>query len=262
MNNIANFLHYWSVPSPTLPQSLTFTGKSATNAVCLSTYGSPDAVILSTNKNGGQWTAYTTGTIIELASGDTLAISGANDHFSKDLNNRYIFAMTGTIQAAGNIQSLMNFSDSCTNTCYYRLFSNCTSLTQTPQLPATTLAASCYRAMFSGCTGLNSTPILPALTAVDQCYRDMFYGCTSLTDAPQLPATTLYTRCYYCMFFGCTNLSSISVNFTDWTQATNATTNWLALVAANGTFICPTALNTTTRDFSHVPTNWNVVNPQ
>ena len=39
------------------------------------------------------------------------------------------------------------------------MFSICTSLTQAPELPATTLAASCYRSMFSGCTSLSSLKV-------------------------------------------------------------------------------------------------------
>ena len=34
------------------------------------------------------------------------------------------------------------------------MFRNCTSLTQAPALPATTLADSCYYSMFDGCTSL------------------------------------------------------------------------------------------------------------
>ena len=35
------------------------------------------------------------------------------------------------------------------------MFSGCTSLTQAPELPATTLANYCYKGMFSGCTRLS-----------------------------------------------------------------------------------------------------------
>jgi hypothetical protein len=36
------------------------------------------------------------------------------------------------------------------------MFHGCTSLTQAPALPATTLAANCYDSMFSGCTQITS----------------------------------------------------------------------------------------------------------
>jgi hypothetical protein len=35
------------------------------------------------------------------------------------------------------------------------MFSNCTSLTTAPELPATILAINCYNFMFDGCTNLN-----------------------------------------------------------------------------------------------------------
>ena len=38
--------------------------------------------------------------------------------------------------------------------CYGYMFSDCTSLTQAPNLPATTLANSCYNGMFRSCTSL------------------------------------------------------------------------------------------------------------
>ena len=36
------------------------------------------------------------------------------------------------------------------------MFSDCSSLTQAPELPATELANSCYNSMFYGCTILNT----------------------------------------------------------------------------------------------------------
>ena len=191
---------------PTTP--LSFTGKAATNAVQLSAVGSPDAIELSYSKNNGTWTTYSIGDIIEMTVGDTVAFSGTNDHFSKSYRNKYQFKMTGTIEAKGNIQSLMNFSDSCTDYCYAHMFVNCTSLTEAPTLPATTLNTDCYNEMFNGCTSLTSAPQLPATTLCANCYNSMFQGCSNLSSAPQLPATTLANSCYRWMFYDCSSLSS------------------------------------------------------
>ena len=92
--------------------------------------------------------------------------------------------------------------------CYYSMFSGCTSLTTAPTLPATTLVSSCYEYMFQGCTSLTTAPALPATTLAGQCYEYMFQGCTSLTTAPVLPATTLADGCYKSMFDGCTSLTT------------------------------------------------------
>ena len=90
--------------------------------------------------------------------------------------------------------------------CYSYMFYGCSSLTTAPELPVTTLADSCYSGMFSGCSSLTSAPELPATTLAGGCYDGMFYGCTSLVTAPELPVTTLAGYCYYGMFNGCTSL--------------------------------------------------------
>ena len=57
--------------------------------------------------------------------------------------------MTGKIAASGNINTLLKADGSVLdltgrNYCYTKLFYDCTSLTQAPALPATTLANYCY----------------------------------------------------------------------------------------------------------------------
>ena len=42
------------------------------------------------------------------------------------------------------------------------------------------MAANCYYYMFYGCTSLTQAPALPATTLANYCYRGMFFGCTSL----------------------------------------------------------------------------------
>lgn len=74
-------------------------------------------------------------------------------------------------------------------------------------LPATTLSTtSCYRGMFKACTSLVETPILPATQLSEHCYRGMFTNCSSLKIAHDLPATRLYDYSYALMFQGCTSL--------------------------------------------------------
>ena len=188
---------------------LTFIGKAASNAVQLNKHNSPDAVELKYNKNNTGWTDYTIGDVIELNQNDKVEISGNNDHFSKDHdNNYYQFIMTGNIEAKGNIQSLMNYSNTLTYGCYYALFQGCSGLIKAPNLLATTLAPYCYQEMFRHCRLLTSTPSLPATTLADRCYYDMFDGCWALSSASSLPATTLFYGCYDNMFRGCSSLLS------------------------------------------------------
>ena len=117
------------------------------------------------------------------------------------------------IAASGNIMFLMDKTGelrdlSGKNYCYCNIFHGCSSLTQAPELPATTLADYCYCNMFSGCTSLTQAPELPATTLVDYCYESMFYRCSSLTQAPELPATTLADYCYGSIFSECTSLTN------------------------------------------------------
>ncbi len=127
----------------------------------------------------------------------------------------YRWVLTGTdIKCIGNIENLLNYATvesgahpTMSDSCYQYMFYGCTSLTQAPALPATTLASNCYNGMFQGCTALTQAPSLPATTLADYCYISMFNGCTSLTQAPALPATTLASNCYSHMFESCTSLT-------------------------------------------------------
>jgi hypothetical protein len=115
---------------------------------------------------------------------------------------------SGKIAASGNIMFLMDKTGelkdlSGKDYCCAYMFQSCTSLTQAPELPATTLTESCYNSMFAGCTYLRQAPELPATTLADYCYTYMFAGCASLTQAPALPATTLADYCYNSMFEAC-----------------------------------------------------------
>ena len=147
--------------------------------------------------------------------------------------------------------------------CYISMFEDCTSLNQAPELPAITLANTCYYAMFKNCTSLIKAPDLPATTLSEYCYDSMFYCCTSLTQAPELPATTLTDGCYYNMFMGCTSLNHIKCLATD-TSATGCTDDWLANVAAIGTFECDNKKYFTLDSSSGIPKGWTIIeiNPE
>ena len=70
------------------------------------------------------------------------------------------------------------------------MFCDCTSLTQAPALPATTLADNCYNSMFYNCSSLAQAPALPATTLANNCYSFMFNNCSSLTQAPAIKTYT------------------------------------------------------------------------
>ena len=149
-----------------------------------------------------------------------LALRGTGNTIITGNSDTYSFVFTGSdnlnIKCYGNIETLLDYQTvmngehpTMSTYCYAYMFYGCTSLTQAPELPATTLTVSCYRHMFYNCTSLTQAPQLPATTLAGNCYFNMFYGCTSLTQAPELPATTLATYCYFNMFYGCTSLTTI-----------------------------------------------------
>jgi len=196
---------------------------------------------ISTDKTS--WTKWN-GAVVSAAqtgSAYNLYVRGntSNTKITGDLNCRWVLTGSASIACTGNIETLRGatgnnpsptkmakccyswmFEDctSLTNApelpattlaeeCYYCMFLHCTSLTTAPTLPATTLADGCYKGMFQGCTSMTTVPGLPATTLADECYESMLSHCTALTDAPTLPVTTLANGCYSYMFGGCTSLT-------------------------------------------------------
>ena len=164
------------------------------------------------------WTEWNGEEISSEVSGDSnnLYLRGiGNTIILGDDGAEYYWVLTGSgIKCIGNIENLLDYitvasgnHPTMADRCYYNMFSNCTGLTQAPDLPATTLTEGCYSGMFAGCTGLTQAPALPATTLAEGCYSGIFGGCTSLTQAPALPATTLANYCYYFMFRDCTGLT-------------------------------------------------------
>ena len=118
-----------------------------------------------------------------------------------------------------------------------------------------TMASYCYYSMFRGCTSLTQAPALPATTLEEHCYHSMFRGCTSLTQAPALPATTLANDCYHSMFYKCTSLKLSATQTGEYTVAyripssgtgTTATNSLISMFASTGgTFTGTPSINTT-----------------
>ena len=117
------------------------------------------------------------------------------------------------------------------------------------------------RSMFQNCTSLTTTPELPATTLAEGCYSHMFYYCTSLTSAPELPATTLASSCYEYMFQGCTRLNYIKCLATD-ISASSCTTNWVSNVASTGTFVKNPNMTGWTTGNSGIPSGWTVIDAE
>ena len=214
-NEIYSFIVPERAPVDDLTKPLTFKATQDSSTVTLTRHGIPKGADFQTSRDGGNtWTDYSINTAITLNTGDEVSFRVKADRTeAQNAGHYFYFMMEGKIEAWHNVMSLYRTNDFATyNTTpwtdtFISLFSNCTSLTKAPVLPATTITDSCYYHMFYGCTSLTKAPVLPATTLDRYCYSGMFYGCTSLTRAPELPATTLGIKCYESMFYGCTSLT-------------------------------------------------------
>ena len=229
--------------------------------------------------------AYTLGTIINLADGETVQFYGTGTEFSKDASHFYQFVIggTGTVTVEGDLISLTN-NTAVKQYQFMKLFAGCDKITSIANLvfPAS-IADWCYANMFMDCTGLvNAGTTLPATAASRWCYQGMFARCTSLTTPPTISSTKLAPFCYYgmftgcislvqgpelknavvegdfsnnIMFKGCSSLSTITVDFADWPSG-NWSRKWLDGVAETGLFVKSIALTSYPQDA--IPANWSL----
>ena len=164
------------------------------------------------------WDGTTTLSSTASGSDNVLYLRGTGNTVITGNQSSYRWVLTGTdVKCNGNIENLLDYATvesgdhpTMASYCYQSMFNGCTSLTQAPALPATTLSFFCYQSMFQGCTSLTQAPALPATRLKNSCYYFMFSGCTSLTQAPALPATSLSSFCDQGMFRGCTSLTHVS----------------------------------------------------
>lgn len=156
------------------------------------------------------WYPVTQGLAISMHSGETVSFKGTNANASGLLrDNTLIFDAYGNIESLEYGDNFMYMTMSLTDKS--GLFSGCTGLNSSGDLilPGIYLARYVYKEMFKGCTSLRNTPNLPADDAVEGCYQGMFEGCTSLTSTGVLPATKVNEYAYNRMFKDCTSLRSV-----------------------------------------------------
>ena len=148
----------------TKPQltELCFTAEEANSTVKLQKNGSTAIEGfngLEYKLNSGNWTSYNIGSTIALTNvGDKVymrAVPAGNSRIANKYDNYHNFIMTGRIAASGNINTLLNPNPNADvslegkDFCYFSMFRGCSSLTQAPELPATTLVDWCYQTMFT-----------------------------------------------------------------------------------------------------------------
>lgn len=161
------------------PDYFCLTANDANASVRLNMVGSPTMVSLEYSRDGSAWTAYAFGErdSEDVALGDLIALTNVGDRvffrnasdgvtgFSRNGDNFYRFATTGSLAASGNVMSLVDKGCAATaipgDFCFYELFAHCEGLTAAPALPAVVLKRGCYEEMFRNCSSL---AVAPALT--------------------------------------------------------------------------------------------------
>lgn len=147
-----------------------------------------------------------------IVSGDIQSLSAGDDFKNQQNLATYCNGLFSGKDWSFNglVLSSKNLSESC----YQRMFENCTNLTNAPDLPATDLKDSCYSYMFSGCTSLKKTGNVQWSNTANRCCEYMFIGCTGLTNVSDTifyDNVNLTTECYWGMFQDCTNISSVRI---------------------------------------------------
>lgn len=111
--------------------------------------------------------------------------------------------------------------------------------------------------MFYECSKLTKAPALPAVNLYGADCFNMYANCVNLKQGPELPARILTTYCYMNMFTGCSKLEKVTMLATD-ISASRCLENWLAYVAASGTFYKSASMVTLPTGASGIPSGWTV----
>ncbi len=205
------FLFTLSVFNCSAADWLCFTAEEAGSTIWFENEGDNNPNI-QYSFDGESWSDWNEKATITLENtGDKAYVRGDNSKgFSFNAKKYTHFGMKGNISSSGSVMSLIDPNESSTEIpnsgCFFKLFSDCKSLTQAPELPATILKDSCYYLLFEKCENLETAPELPAMTMAKYCYSSMFSGCSNLTKGPKLPSLTLAQNCYSGMFTDCNNL--------------------------------------------------------
>jgi hypothetical protein len=242
-------------------------------SIGIKTYGAFGSKTIEYSINNGTWTSISspataggTTSIPNLQVGDKVRVRGNNTNYAT--SNAIYFGFEGgssTYNLYGNIMSLCYGDNFVGNNTLPATYTFCSLFKLAPVisaenlvLPADVLTEGCYRALFSKSTLRIAPKVLPARTLAKHCYWYMFEECF-FEKCPILPATgAVSANGYGNMFTGCSNANWIMCLATN-VSATDATTNWVKTVAANGTFIKNPNMSSWTSGINGIPSNWTVV---
>lgn len=196
-------------------------GNNGTVSVNIASLPSQQTMAYTKDLYDGYFTSLNLNDLVKLRKNEKMFVKGnlRRDNYSSIYTNMVITSSDDNVKASitGSINKVIG--DTMRNYACKNFFKNSTALTNSPTLPARTLAIGCYSNMFEGCTSLIELPVLPAGTGcssnelADNCYASMFKGCTSLTTIPSdtvFKSCILTNGCYANMFENCISLTTVN----------------------------------------------------
>lgn len=168
-----------------------------------------DSRTIQYKKNDGEWTSITSNTgntkpYVNVVAGDKVEFKGTNIKYHTGAYNR--FAGSATFKAYGNILSLIygdNFlgetelpTSATSSYNFDSLFWKNTGITDASNIimPQNT-RNSCYNRMFEDCSNLEKAPTLPASQLEPYAYKYMFTNCGKLSHVKCLAITISAKDC-------------------------------------------------------------------
>ena len=143
-----------------------------------------------------QWNVVSPGGTITVNSGKVYlcAATPVTSLFSQDVSSNKWTISGSNVKAGGNINTLLNADDPdgvvYSPYTFAYLFYGCTSLTEAPALPATTLANHCYNNMFYQCSKLAYIKCLATNISASNCTYNWVYGVAKSGTFVKAPSMT------------------------------------------------------------------------
>ena len=228
------------------------------------TAGSTDLAtdkVLLCSHDGHTWSEYDhAGETI--AAGERVYFRGTNTKSWGEVTSEKrcaLFTMNKRFAIGGNIMSLNyaeNYDDESLEPYIFSgLFKGDTNLVSAENL-LLPVSYTHVDFMFHGCTSLVKAAIHRATAYLGNTMVKTYYGCTALTESPVLTIEEMsFDRNLYECFRNCTAMTRITclTSFTSSVQYYN----WVAGVAANGTFVKKRGVEWTTGN-NGIPSGWTV----
>lgn len=250
----------------------------------LNKYYYPDPIDMEYSTDKKTWIPYTwdsvqgaygsyEGATINLKVGDKVWWRGNNDHFSKgrvgDYNYRYSFYSNGNVRVSGVLMSLLDKTCKSvtipTEYCFVNLFAGQFTFTSDFKIQALYYKRYCFQSMLGGSsTYFEKVPVFKGAVA-QYCFSKLFMNSEiksiDFTEVfPNMEVSNNTDCAYSCMemLSGCNKLKHIKVNFNNWFSRYQFSL-WLSGASSTCVFECPSTLDCSIRDASHVPAGWTIV---